>query len=210
MRIAIRTWASSGAVAMALTLLLAACAATPPPGQSLLGRQCLSDLADRGVLYHTTRSPAESGPCVVTTPVEVSSAGVPWNRPALLSCDLAAVVDRFTVEAVQPMAQRYLGTRVTRLDHLGAYSCRAIAGLGGRWSEYATGRTIDIAGFLLATGERVSVEQDWRLPGPKSAFLHAVARRACDYFSVVLTPDSNRDHVNHFHLDLGRYKLCEA
>ena len=41
-------------------------------------------------------------------------------------------------------------------------------------------------------------------------FLHHVARNACRYFSVVLTPDSNRDHYNHFHLDIGPGRVCSV
>jgi hypothetical protein len=37
-----------------------------------------------------------------------------------------------------------------------------------------------------------------------------VARAACGYFSVVLTPDSNADHFNHMHFDLGPDRLCSV
>jgi hypothetical protein len=69
---------------------------------------------------------------------------------------------------------------------------------------------IDISGFQLSDGTIVNVERDWAQPGPKSAFLHEVARAACGYFSVVLTPDSNADHFNHMHFDLGPDRLCSV
>ncbi len=54
----------------------------------------------------------------------------------------------------------------------------------------------------------VSVKRDWGKRGKARDFLRAVAAQACHYFDEVLTPDSDRDHVDHIHLDLGRYKLC--
>ena len=56
----------------------------------------------------------------------------------------------------------------------------------------------------------MSVERDWAAPGPKREFLRALAKRACDYFNVVLTPDSDKFHYNHLHLDIGRWRLCQA
>src|SRR5215469_5087350 len=96
-----------------------------------------------------------------------------------------------------------------RIDHLGAYSCRAVSG-HDKLSEHAYGLAIDISGFRLSDGTSVSVERDWARSGPKSTFLHHAARAACGYFSVVLTPDSNADHFNHFHLDLGPSRLCSV
>ncbi|MBO0763309.1 MAG: extensin family protein [Hyphomicrobiaceae bacterium] len=46
----------------------------------------------------------------------------------------------------------------------------------------------------------------------KSAFLHEVHRAACAIFATVLGPEANRDHRNHFHLDMAQRKsanICE-
>jgi hypothetical protein len=99
---------------------------------------------------------------------------------------------------------------VARIDHFGAYSCRANTGRRNQLSEHAYGLAIDISGFRLSDGEIISVERDWSRPGPRGAFLHQLARAACGYFSVVLTPDSNADHFNHMHLDIGRDRLCSV
>jgi len=155
-------------------------------------------------------TPVSDGNCVVANPVEIASTGLVWNRPGLLSCPMAEKVDRFTVEVVEPLARRYFGIPVVRLNQIGAYSCRVIAGHSGRWSEHALGRALDVAGFDLENGDTVSVQRDWYASGPKGAFLHAVAESACNYFSVVLTPESNSAHSNHMHFDIGPYKLCEA
>ncbi|HEY1246277.1 MAG TPA: extensin family protein [Hyphomicrobiaceae bacterium] len=49
-------------------------------------------------------------------------------------------------------------------------------------------------------------------PAAKAAFLHEVHSAACAIFATVLGPDANRDHRNHFHLDMaGRTSasICE-
>jgi hypothetical protein len=204
-----------GTALVALASLLAACSATPPaappaPPPIFAGEQCLKDLSARGVTYRVAAIRASTGPCEVDNPVQVTKAEVAWNQPAVMTCALADRLDRFLNEAVAPLARRYLSTEVTRLDHFGAYSCRPVAGQAGRWSEHAAGRAIDVAGFLTESEGRVSVERDWNRPGPKRDFLRAVAKRACDYFSVVLTPESDKFHYNHLHFDIGRYHLCQV
>ena len=126
-----------------------------------------------------------------------------------LSCALASRLDHFEREAVQKLAQEELGPRVVRIDQMGSFSCRGIGGRS-RLSQHALGLAIDIGGFRLSDGSTVSVQHDWNDPGPKGQFLRQLARRACRYFSVVLTPDSNADHYDHLHLDIGRDRLCEA
>jgi len=43
----------------------------------------------------------------------------------------------------------------------------------------------------------------------KSEFLKAAHKTACASFVVVLGPEANEAHKNHFHFDLGRYPVCE-
>jgi hypothetical protein len=39
-------------------------------------------------------------------------------------------------------------------------------------------------------------------PRPEQHFLKRIHQLACSQFATVLGPDANRDHRNHFHLDL--------
>ena len=79
---------------------------------------------------------------------------------------------------------------------------------GGRLSEHATGRAIDFAGIELADGRVISVKRDWRAGGANGAFLHDLARASCKRFNVVLTPNHDRLHQDHIHLDIGPHTLC--
>ena len=134
------------------------------------------------------------------------AATVPWNQPAVTSCEFVLAFDQFEREAVRPLALRYFGADIRTVIHLGAYSCRTTR--SGRESEHAHGEALDLAGFELVDGRRILVKDAWRQRGPSRDFLYAVAERACAYFNEVLDPDSDSDHFDHIHLDLGPYRLC--
>ena len=187
---------------------LAGCGGTPAPS-ALSGRACLSRLAAEEVAYRRVESPdASDSRCHVDTAVQVSRIDAALSRPATMSCAMASRLDEFEREALQPLARAELGKRVTRIDHLGTFACRGITGRPSRLSQHALGQAIDVAGFRLSDGSRVSVERDWSDSGEKGVFLHRLASKACRYFSVVLTPDSNADHYNHLHFDIGPERFC--
>ena len=196
------------AVLGSAVLLLAGCGTSGPVG--LTGRACLARLTSQEVSYRPIDSvnPSDSR-CQVDTAVRVSRVQAGLNHPAVMSCALASRLDDFEREVVQPLAAAELGRRVVRINHLGSFSCRAMR-TGGRISEHAVGRAIDVAGFRLSDGTTVSVHHDWSERGPKRLFLRHLARRACSYFSVVLTPDSNAEHYDHIHLDIGPDRLCSV
>lgn len=120
------------------------------------------------------------------------------------SCPVAAALHLFETRVVQPAALRHFGERVAAIDHAGSYSCRRIYGRAdGRFSEHSTADAIDITGFRLANGRRVSVLRDWDGGGAQAAFLREVRDGACDLFSTVLSPDYNAAHRDHLHLDVA-------
>jgi hypothetical protein len=115
---------------------------------------------------------------------------------------VAAALALWEWHVVQPAARRHFGRAVTAIDHFGSYSCRRLYGRdAGAWSEHAHANALDIAGFTLAGGRRVSVLRGWRRGGAEGAFLHEVRDGACRLFSTVLSPDYNAAHYNHLHLD---------
>jgi hypothetical protein len=189
-------------------LLLAGCGGGA--GSALSGRACLAKLSDDRVDYRPLDGVDAGASCVVDTPVRVTRVAAGLNKPATMSCALAARLDEFERKVVQPVAREELGQRVIRINHLGSFSCRGMNGGRGRLSQHALGRALDIAGFRLADGSAVSVEHDWAAPGPKRLFLRHLARRACEYFSVVLTPESDAAHHNHLHLDIGPDRRCSV
>jgi hypothetical protein len=115
---------------------------------------------------------------------------------------VAAAFELWLRRGVQPAAQELLGARVARIEHLGTYSCRRMyARESGRWSEHATGNALDVSGFVLDDGRRVSVAAGWPGKGAEAAFLRRARTTACGAFGTVLSPDYNAAHADHLHLD---------
>lgn len=119
-----------------------------------------------------------------------------------VACPVAAALAMWEWNVVQPAAERLLDARVTRIEHFGSYSCRRIYGRdAGNWSEHATADAVDIAGFRLDDGRRVTVARDWAGDDADARFLRAVRDGACDLFATILSPDYNAAHRDHLHLD---------
>lgn len=177
--------------------------------------QCRA-LLDRAGARHTALPPRREGQCGYDDAVR--PAPLP-GRAALspagvgMACPVAAALDIWEREVVQPAALRRFGRRVTRIDHFGSYSCRRIYGRdAGNWSEHARAAAIDIAGFRLADGRRITVARNWQ-DGDGAAFLRDVRDGACRLFATTLSPDYNAAHRDHLHLDqadrgFGRWSVC--
>jgi hypothetical protein len=119
-----------------------------------------------------------------------------------IACPVAAALSLWEWNVLQPAAAKHFGAQVVGIDHLGSYSCRRIYGRSaGDWSEHATADAVDIAGFRLSDGTRISVLKDWNEGGSKAAFLREARGGACRLFSTVLSPDYNAAHRDHLHLD---------
>lgn len=217
---------------LCLLLALSACARGPAPSAFVFGppaqpplvdpdAACLQDLAALQVAYQPVQAfgDPEQG-CGIANPVSVSASGAQFNRPSVMTCSLARTVAQFEQQIIQQAALARFGQPVRKILHAGTYDCRmrrngttlaaagSTASKGGRLSEHAKGQAIDIVGFELADGTPISVKKDWRGAGTKSAFLHEVARGSCSTFNVVLTPNHDRLHQDHLHLDIGPHTLC--
>jgi hypothetical protein len=192
------------------------------PGEDSDLSSCHRELAARGVFFEPTVR-ADSSPsthpdltCHIEEPVWVQSPilgtellyydGNPTDR-VLASCDMAhSLAD--TILDVQPLG-------VTALLHIGTYNCRVIANVTPpRLSRHGYGDAIDIYGFDFADGTSYTLEDHWEggpyddppiTPvTPGGMFLSGAAQRWHDeqYWSIILTPNFNLAHDNHFHVDL--------
>ncbi|MBI3452795.1 MAG: extensin family protein [Rhodospirillales bacterium] len=217
-----RQWlpGSAGRLAAVLALaLLAACAPrivapvavaprpAPPPLSAPQGLACYEALGAQGAAFEPAALPATAGGCHVAEAVILTRLRAALDKPATMACPLAVALADFEAQIIQPAAHRHFGHRVTMIRHYGAYGCRTINGTR-KLSQHAFGRAIDISGFDLADGTRIDVKRDWRNAGARTRFLHEVARAACDSFGVVLTPNRDRSHDGHLHLDIGPDQLC--
>lgn len=117
-------------------------------------------------------------------------------------CPVAAALLIWERQVLQPAAERHFGQPVARIDNAGSFSCRRVSGRSeGRFSEHATANAIDVTGFGLAGGARISVQEDWAGAGSKARFLRDVRDGACALFATVLSPEYNAAHADHLHFD---------
>jgi extensin-like protein len=139
------------------------------------------------------------GPRVTaSTPVEIKPA-------ATLACPIVSALDQWIANSVQPAAHKWFGQPVAEIKQISAYSCRGMNGqVGARISEHAFGNALDIAAFVLADGQRITIKGGWQGSAEEQGFLRDVQAAACDQFTTVLAPGSNRYHYDHIHVDLMR------
>jgi hypothetical protein len=171
-------------------------AAPAPPA----GRGALCGVAGLvGEVLAAIRGP---GGCGVEEPVRlVSVGGVRLSSAAVMTCDTAAALLRWVRDSAQPR----LGNRLARIETMGSYDCRPRNNqAGARMSEHGRGRAIDIGGFVLTSGDRITVLRHWG-SGSWGNALRAMHGDACGTFGTVLGPNANRAHANHFHFDTARH-----
>lgn len=165
---------------------------------------CRAVLGRSDVTY-TALPPAGEGECA--RPDRTVLDAYPLRpEPPPTTCAVALALQLWKRDTLDPQAQTIFGQKMARVEHLGAYSCRRLYGRSeGAWSQHATGNAIDIAGFVLADGTRISVLRDWDSEGDgeKARFLRQTRDGACRAFSTVLSPEYNAAHADHFHLDMS-------
>jgi hypothetical protein len=170
---------------------------------------CLAAFAHSGIaVTRAPDMPARDG-CGIANPVRLPGPLAHTPSAPVVSCPLAAAWAVYERHGLQVAAQAHLGARVTGIRHLGAYNCRNVnhAERGNR-SRHAFGMALDVQGFTLSDGRTVGLLRDWGAVDGRGAFLRAARDAACRVFNVVLGPDHNAAHRDHFHLDRGGWSAC--
>ncbi len=141
--------------------------------------------------------------CPLHNALRVHGAPVGLSNSFTATCSLALSFALFERHGLQPAAQAVFGQPVKRLEHVGSFACRSIAG-----SQHSYANALDIVGFRLADGRRISVLRDRRGEVDEARFLRLVREAACDSFNVTLGPGYNAAHRDHFHVDMGLWRMC--
>jgi len=156
-------------------------------------------------------NPIKAG-CGWNNSVRVTTAGGVRAGFDPATCEAAAALALWLAHDVAPLAQEMFGERLLSIQSFGSYACRNIVG-NPLWkdirSEHATANALDVSAFTLAGGRRISVAAHWKGTGVEARFLRAAHASACRYFHVVLGPEYNEAHHNHFHLDRGLFSRCK-
>ena len=181
--------------------------------------ECLAVLGRATMKFEPLPDRTTGPQCGFTNAVRVTATSFSIGPAFSLSCRAAVSLALWERHVVAPEAARILGAPVTRIDHFGSYACRNVYGReAGNRSQHATADALDVAGFVLGDGRRITVASHWgdrdaaadavRKEDPRAVFLHAVHAGGCRFFDGVLGPEYNAAHADHLHLDRGRYRIC--
>ncbi|OHT19792.1 hypothetical protein BHE75_01781 [Sphingomonas haloaromaticamans] len=168
-------------------------------------KQCLADLGKYGAQFNVLPDRWFGNGCSATGAVQLVAIGIPVTNLGAMKCRTAERLSAWTNEAVQNAAMAWLDSRVVKIESFGTYNCRPRNGVAGaKLSEHGRANAVDIAAFQLADGRRITVEKGWRGPDANVRnFLRAVHKAACRRFAIVIGPDGDAAHYNHFHFDMG-------
>ena len=179
-----------------------------------LDPQCPLRLERLGALFQSSPDFVEESGCQNQGAVAVEGfgGGVSLSGRVVVACPVAEATALWLRNVVQTEALETFGTRVVGLSNVNGYSCRMRS--GSYFSEHGFANAIDIGTFHFEDGRWVNIEGGWRPNGTAIGDLTAdwfarINEGACDYFQLVLNPNSDAAHRDHFHFDLGPWKSCD-
>jgi hypothetical protein len=133
-----------------------------------------------------------------------SVGGVQLSNAAIVDCKTAKALSKWVEKAAKPALKRKGGGLKT-VHVVASYACRTRnSQKGAKLSEHALGHAVDIAGFTLHSGQKLTVLNDWN--GKHSKAMRSMHKKACGTFGTVLGPKADRYHLDHFHFDTARYR----
>lgn len=191
-------------------------AALPPPPAAET-RQCINQLAKAQVRFTPVPDQTFGAGCSQLGSVRLSTIGltdIGRGRAELaisnigpVRCELAQRFAGWAQYGIARAAEQMLGSPLVKIETMGSYACRNIAG-SLKLSQHAHANAIDIAAFVLADGRRISVKQGWNGSNQERAFLRTIHASACKRFGTVLGPDYNAAHRDHLHVDMSGQGYC--
>ncbi len=143
--------------------------------------------------------------CGIANPVRVTEiSGVKLTQASLMNCETARALKTWIVKGAKPAVGRR-GGGIKSLKILAHYACRTRNNQpGAKISEHGKGKAIDIGAINLKNGTSISVLRGWN-DRRDGKILRRMHRAACGPFGVVLGPDANKYHKDHFHFDTAHY-----
>lgn len=170
---------------------------------------CRAAIRDAGAVFTPVADRKEPNGCGWTDAVRLSAIGpARLAAPATLTCPLAASLVLFHRHVLQPRAEAAFGAPVHIVDHVGSYACRNVYHRDqAPLSRHAVADAIDVTGWRLADGRRITVEKGWGAR-TEADFLHGLEADGCRYFGAILGPDYNAAHRTHFHLQGRGFGFC--
>ncbi|WEK46665.1 MAG: extensin family protein [Candidatus Andeanibacterium colombiense] len=188
--------------------------AQPAYVPSAAGRQCLSKLGADAASFTPLPDRFYGAGCSTLNTVRLSALEGDASRTfgianlGPVACPLAETFSAWARYGVDRTARAVLKSPLERIETMGSYNCRNVAG-SARRSAHATANAIDVSAFVLADGRRITVKGGWAGGSPsEKQFLRIVHTSACKRFGTVLGPGYNAAHQDHFHLEGSGKAFC--
>src|SRR4051794_4466550 len=194
-----------------------------PPAPSPPDEECIAGLKKLGLDAETVSAPAApEAECVIDKPVRLRSLrlsvgpvrDVAFPDGPVVACRFAERVGRWVGDLAAVLVRGQLGTDLKAVQTGAGFECRKRnRAASGKLSAHALGLAVDIAGFELASGERLLVTESQ--DGPKMALLSVLRRASCGWFTTILGPGTDATHADHWHLDIQQhgssdyYRICQ-
>lgn len=174
---------------------------------------CIADLGATGARFNPLPDTYAAPGCNKLGTVQLMAlagdrAPLSITNMGPVQCNVAKAFGDWARFGVDRAARQLLGTPVARIETMGSYACRNVAGTERR-SAHSRAEAIDVSAFVLADGRRIVLKRDW--DGGDAAtreFLRVVHKSACKRFGTVLGPEYNAAHEDHFHLEGTGAKFC--
>ncbi|MBB4857511.1 hypothetical protein HNO88_000818 [Novosphingobium chloroacetimidivorans] len=185
----------------------------PQVSRGIDTRQCMMQLGLLQANFTPVPDRYFSGGCRNVGTVRLASLRSDTAQLALsnlgpVTCTMAQQFAAWARFGVDRAAEQILGSRVARIETFGSYSCRTVAGTS-RLSGHATANAIDVSGFVLEDGRRITILDDWDGgTADERRFLRVVHKSACKRFGTTLGPQYNAAHKNHLHLEADGADFC--
>ncbi|MBM3594987.1 MAG: extensin family protein [Alphaproteobacteria bacterium] len=176
-------------------------------------RQCLAELGMTQANFSPLPDKYFDRGCFTLNSVRLASlrsddATLTLANLGPVTCPLANTFAAWARFGVDRAARQVLGSPLVRIETMGSFNCRNVAGTSHR-SGHASANAIDVSAFVLADGRRISVLNGWRQGTPvERQFLRVVHASACKRFGTSLGPDYNAAHANHFHVEVDGNGFC--
>ena len=139
----------------------------------LAARAHCAELLQNIVLDYEPLPPIKGRACGAKAPILVKSVGanpaIVISPPARMNCTLAVALHAWLKDTVQPTAAAF-GSSVVKVRNALSYECRRrYGGTNTKISEHAVANAVDISGFVLASGQLVTVLKGWPLGAGNAA-----------------------------------------
>lgn len=187
--------------------------AAPTYQPSPEARQCLANLGKADANFTPMPDRWFGAGCSTLNTVRLSAVQSDRDRLEVsnlgpVACPLAQAFAAWARYGVDRAARQILGSGLARIETMGSYSCRNVAGTGRR-SAHSTANAIDVSAFVLENGRRITVTDGWSGGSDKERqFLRTIHESACKRFATVLGPDYNAAHRDHMHVETGGRSFC--